>query len=124
MNQHILIVDDDKTFIDYLKSRLSALGYNVTTAGDGKEALEICKHEHPDFIVSDLCMPDVDGCDFAKQIKSDAKTKNIYFIMLSAFDNFVSIAKALDYGADDYVGKPCDFNILIGKIRNHKPAHS
>ncbi|NQY74943.1 MAG: response regulator [Candidatus Margulisbacteria bacterium] len=117
MTKQILVVDDDETFVSYLSDRLASLEFAILRSESGKSAFEICLKEHPDIIISDMCMPDVDGCDLAKLVKTNTKTKDILFIMISEFDNFVSIAKALDYGADAYFGKPCDFNALLKKLR-------
>lgn len=110
----ILIVDDEKTIRDFLKITLVSHGYNVFEAENGKEALEHSISSHPDVIILDLGLPDIDGIDIARKIRDRTRTP---IIILSVRDDESDKVTALDAGADDYLTKPFNVAEMLARIR-------
>ena len=110
----ILVVDDEKPISDIIKFNMAKEGYEVLTAFDGKEALEMFEAEQPDILILDLMLPEVDGLDVARTIR---KTSNVPIIVLSAKDSEFDKVIGLEIGADDYVTKPFDNNVFLAKVQ-------
>ncbi|NQY73786.1 MAG: response regulator [Candidatus Margulisbacteria bacterium] len=113
----ILIVDDEKEFSEFLAFRLGQLGYEVFQAENGSKGLEVTKSEKPNVILADVQMPEMDGYEFTRIVKSTKDINSIPIIMLTSLENSESISKALTSGAEDYIGKPCDLSKLVEKLR-------
>lgn len=113
----VLIAEDNKELRIYISSLL-ANSYNVLTAENGKVALEIAQKEMPDIILSDILMPEMDGKEFCQHIKQDIHTCHIPFVMLSALASENYQKEGLTVGADDYLTKPFNPDILLSKISN------
>lgn len=111
----IVLVEDNDELREYL-SRLLNRNYLVSDAPNGEEGLEKIKREMPDFIVSDVMMPGISGIELCRKIKSDIDTCHIPVILLTALSEREDIIKGLNAGADDYLTKPFDLNILESKI--------
>lgn len=112
----VLIVDDNETVLLALEFNLQRAGYHVYKASDGKEALSIAIKEHPDVVVSDIAMPEMDGIELCRQLRSRAEFTDIPFIFLTAHGEPEERVKGLRTGADDYVIKPFDIEELITRI--------
>jgi signal transduction histidine kinase/ligand-binding sensor domain-containing protein/DNA-binding response OmpR family regulator len=112
----ILIVDDSDDFRLFMKDSLKS-EYHVKEASDGAKAWEIIPALQPDIIVSDVMMPEVDGIELAKRVKSDIKTSHIPLILLTARSAEEQELEGLDSGADDYITKPFNFEILSLRIK-------
>lgn len=112
----ILLVEDNEMNRDMLSRRLSRQGYEITIAVDGKEALEKVASAHPDLILMDLSLPDLDGWEATKQLKRDKYTKHIPVIVLTAHALKSDRKSAFEVGCDDYDVKPIDFPRLLMKI--------
>ena len=114
----ILAVDDNVNNTDLLKKRLTRLGNNVMTANNGKEAIkELSKsNSNIDLILLDIVMPEMNGFEVLKYIKNSDEYKNIPVIMISSMDDKDSIYRCIELGADDYVTKPFDKEILNARI--------
>ena len=110
----ILIVDDEKTIRRFLKATLISHGYNVFEAVNAKEALEYSVSSHPDAIILDLGLPDMDGIEVTRQIRKRAKTP---IIILSVRENEADKIAALDAGADDYLTKPFNAGEMLARLR-------
>ena len=110
----LLIVDDDVQLLRALRITLSARGYDVHTACDGKGALHVAAHHHPDVIVLDLGLPDIDGADVIPQLRTFTGAP---IIVLSARTDSSDKVHALDRGADDYVTKPFGVDELTARLR-------
>ena len=106
MADKILVVDDEETIRDLLSTFLTADGYEVITAADGAEALELAKTESPQVILMDVKMPGLDGIEACKRLKSEEKTKFIPVIMITGYQD--RAVEAYLEGADDFVNKPFD----------------
>ena len=117
MEKQILIVDDEPDMVDMLKIRLEAAGYSTIAAGDGQEALRLAREGKPDLIILDLMLPKLDGYKVCRLLKFDKKYKHIPIIMFTARAQDSDIKLGKDIGADAYVTKPFDAQVLMGKVR-------
>lgn len=113
----VLLVDDVSDMRRYLNSVLSPY-YNVLQASDGKEALDILATNKVDLVISDLMMPVMDGNELTRRIKSDMTTSHIPLLLLTAIKSDKQEKLSLETGADDYLCKPFDGEILLLKVRN------
>lgn len=102
----ILVCDDDELLTELLQFRLEAKGFDVTVAGDGREALNSIRLAQPDAVVLDAMMPGIDGLEVLRQLREDAATRDIPVIMLTARKGERDIVDALRLGASDYLSKP------------------
>ena len=116
MRKRILFVDDEKDLVEMVKSHLEAYGYNVVAAYTGKEALEKAGAGNIDLILLDIMLPDIDGYQVLKELKSSPVTNRIDVIMLTAKGETRSLLNAQELGATDYVIKPFDFKELLSLI--------
>ena len=113
--EKILVVDDEASIRRILETRLSMIGYDVVTAGDGEEALRMFPHFQPDLVVLDVMMPKLDGYDVCQQLRRES---DIPIIMLTALGNVADRITGLELGADDYVVKPFSPKELEARIRS------
>ena len=113
-NLRILVVDDEKSIRSFLKTSLSAHGYDVFEAAKGKEALTESVSVHPDVIILDLGLPDMDGREVIVKIRKRTKTP---IIILSVRDDSLEKIAALDAGADDYLTKPFSVGELLARLK-------
>ncbi len=111
----ILIVDDTQTNIDILLDLLC--DYDVAVAIDGKTAIEVTTHESPDLILLDIMMPEMDGFEVCKILKSKSETKDIPVIFITAKTDEDSIERAYDVGGIDYVIKPFKPRELLARVK-------
>lgn len=116
-NCRILVVDDSDEVVEYLKKQLSTI-YNVITASNGKKALELATAELPDLIITDVIMPELDGIELLKRLKSNVTTNHIPIVVLSTKSEIADRLKGLDYGADAYIAKPFVFSELEAVVNN------
>lgn len=115
----ILAVDDITTNIMLLKAVLSRAKYKIVTASGGVEALEKVASEHPDLILLDIMMPDMDGYEVLQQLKADPAHQDIPVIFLTALHNPEDIVKGFKLGASDYISKPFNHEELITRVAHH-----
>ncbi len=113
---HVLIVDDEPFNIDYVEQELEDLGYETTSAENGREALEQVEKEPPDVILLDILMPEMDGFQVLEHLKSDNTLRNIPVIVVSALSDMSCIVKAVGLGAEDYLAKPFDPVLLKARL--------
>lgn len=113
----MLIVEDNPDVRSLIRSHFSSK-YQIFEANDGKEGWELALNTIPDVIISDVLMPDVDGYEFCKRVKKDERTSHIPVLLLTALHSKEHEMKGLSSGADDYITKPFDLNILQTKIDN------
>jgi signal transduction histidine kinase/AraC-like DNA-binding protein/ligand-binding sensor domain-containing protein len=115
--QHILVVEDNtdlrRVMADSLKKH-----YTVIEARNGREGYEFTLSYLPDLIISDIMMPEMSGSELCHKIKNDLKTSHIPVILLTAFANREGEIEGFQKGADDYITKPFDFEILLARIKN------
>ena len=123
---NILIVDKDVAHTSTLELRLSNEGYRVAVCGDGQAALELARQDPPSLILSEIALPRMDGFNFCMEIKGDAKTASVPFVFVSGKNDEFNSNKAMDLGADDFIGKPVNVEFLLKKLQRFlvapKPA--
>ena len=112
--KHILVVDDESQITRVLRTSLSSHGYDIRVANDGETALEIMKDWTPDLVITDLAMPNMDGLELCRRLRT--KTQ-VPIIVLSVRGEERTKVKALDAGADDYVTKPFGMEELLARVR-------
>ncbi len=113
----ILVVEDNADVRKYIREPLEAF-YTVVEAADGKEGTAKAKEIIPDLIVSDIMMPEMDGCELCREVKADINTSHIPVILLTAKAAEENIIQGLETGADDYITKPFNTRILMTRIKN------
>lgn len=112
----ILVVDDDRVNRTLLARTLTASGHQVRTAENGREALELLRAEPADVVLLDIVMPELDGIAALEQIKRDRELRDVPVIMISALDDFESVVRCIELGAEDYLPKPFDPVLLRARI--------
>jgi CheY-like chemotaxis protein len=108
----ILVVDDDPEIVTMLSTRLTKRGYQVTTANDGHQALELAKKHLPDIVLLDVMMPGKSGWEVARALKQDPATHAVKIVIVSAIGEKPNEITAPIYGADAHVDKPFEFETL------------
>ena len=111
----ILVVEDVELNQDLVVQLLED-NYEVLTAVDGAEGLQIAEREHPDLILMDLSLPVIDGWEATRRLKANAALKHIPIIALSAHAMMGDAERALQSGCDDYLSKPLDEDLLFAKL--------
>jgi signal transduction histidine kinase len=114
----VLIVDDNADLREYLAGLLSPI-YDVITASDGVQALDTIRAQHPDVVVSDVMMPNLDGFGLVKELRANPSTVGVPVILLSARAGEESAIEGLGSGADDYLVKPFSARELLARVRTH-----
>jgi len=117
MGKKILAVDDEPNILMSLEFILEMEGYEVHTARDGEEALEVAERVRPDLILLDVNMPRKDGYETCRIIREREDMTGTKVIMLTAKGQTLEKKKGLEVGADEYVTKPCSAEDLLDKIR-------
>jgi len=112
----ILVVDDEKDLVDLITYNLQRNGYDVVSAANGNDAIEVAAREIPDLVLLDLMLPGIDGTEVARRLKNDAKTANVPIVMLTAKGEETDVVVGLTLGADDYVTKPFSMKILLARL--------
>lgn len=113
----VLVVEDDPFFSRVLQKRLSVEGYQVRSAGDGREGMKLIVSFEPDLVISDWMMPEVDGLELCQSVKTGLGDAAPYFILLTAKGEIDDRLLGLQTGADDYLIKPCDQAELMARVR-------
>ena len=116
MPGRILIIDDEPQITRVLRAALLAQGYDIRTANDPEEGLQVFRDWPPDLVITDLMMPGMNGVDVCRAIRSNGKTP---ILVLSVREHERSKVEALDAGADDYVTKPFNIQELLARVRAH-----
>ncbi|WP_448382702.1 response regulator [Desulfosoma sp.] len=115
--EHILVVEDSFTQAVKLQSLLEHNGFHVTLAHDGAAALSILQRTRPTMVISDIVMPEMDGYELCRRIKSDKSTADIPVILVTQLSEPEDILKGLECGADNFITKPYDENFLLSRIQ-------
>jgi two-component system, OmpR family, alkaline phosphatase synthesis response regulator PhoP len=115
--ERILVVDDEEDILELVRFHLTREGYQLALASSGEEALKKAGRETFDLVVLDLMLPGLDGLEVAKALKSDAKTKSLPIIMLTAKGEDADIVTGLEIGADDYITKPFSPRVLTARVK-------
>ena len=121
--KRVLLVDDEVDFVDVLSERLEANDFEVVPAYDGEEALEKAKEIRPDIIILDILIPKINGFEVCRKLKADPNCKDIPIIMLTAMfhPNDMKFGEAM--GANAYMTKPFEPQVLLEKMRELLPKN-
>jgi class 3 adenylate cyclase len=114
----ILIVDDNETNRDILRTRLSPHGYELLEAADGEETLLVVREHRPDLILLDVMMPKIDGIEVCRRLKSDPDLPFTAIILVTAKADTKDVVAGLDAGADEYLTKPVDQAALVARVKS------
>jgi signal transduction histidine kinase/ligand-binding sensor domain-containing protein/DNA-binding response OmpR family regulator len=117
LKKTVLLVEDNEDYRFYIKDNLKEY-FKVVEASNGREGWQKALSEHPDLIVSDLNMPELSGIELCSKLRTDKRTSFIPFILLTVVSSEFSQLKGLETGANDYITKPFNVELLISKIRN------
>ena len=117
MHERILVVDDTETMRSFGNILLTGQGYSVETADDGMEALNKVDEFDPDLVLLDLMMPNLNGIECCRRIKSSEATRDIKVVMVTSSGEYPRISEAFAAGCDDYVVKPIDRTELLLKVK-------
>jgi len=112
----VLAVDDDPTTLRLLTGQLKAAGYDVITAVDGQEALQAALHQTPHVIVTDWMMPGMSGVDLCRALRRFEPGRNMYILLLTGREDAEQIVEGFKAGADDYVSKPFNPQVLLARV--------
>ncbi|GAB4537886.1 MAG: response regulator [Anaerolineales bacterium] len=114
----ILIVEDDLDVAEMLNAYFRVQGYDVSTVNWGVDGVRSCQTTHPDLVILDIRLPDIDGYEVARQLRSDRRTAEIPIIFLTEKRDRADRLQGLELGADDYITKPFDVQELRLRVRN------
>jgi PleD family two-component response regulator len=114
----ILVVEDDLDISNMLRIYFDSQGYEVLVAGRGGDALELCRKKLPHVVVLDIMLPDMDGYEVCKKLRSNLRTSHIPIMFLTQKDERMDKIAGLELGADDYITKPFDIEELKFRIQN------
>jgi PAS domain S-box-containing protein len=114
----ILIAEDSPTQAEQLKHYLSARGYSVSMAGDGKQALAAALENKPRLLITDVVMPEMDGYTLCSKIKSSNTLKDVPVVLLTSLSRPQDILKGLECGADSFIRKPYDDKYLVSRVED------
>ena len=115
--EKILVVDDEEDILELVRYNLFKNGYQVTCVSSGELAMQKLKEETPHIILLDLMLPEMDGLDVCRSLRSNPATMNIPIIMITAKGEDADIVTGLELGADDYLTKPFSPRVLLARIR-------
>jgi len=121
MPKKILIVDDEPNIVVSLQFLMSQCGYEVHTAANGEEAIEIIMKFNPDLVLLDVMLPGIDGYEVCEIVRLDPKWRGMKIIFLSAKGKEEDIAKGMVLGADDYITKPYSNKEVKEKVKKLLP---
>ncbi len=114
----ILVVEDDFDISNMLRIYFQSQGYEVAVAPRGGDALEMCRQQLPNIVVLDIMLPDIDGYEVCRQLRSNLRTSHIPIIFLTQRDERSDKIQGLELGADDYITKPFDVEELRLRVKN------
>jgi DNA-binding response OmpR family regulator len=114
MTTKILVIDDDLAITELMSMLLKTHGFEVLTANSGAEGIKLVKEKSPNVVVLDLMMPDLDGWQVSKALRTFS---NVPILILSAINDPAMVASVLDAGADDFLVKPVPSSVLVANIR-------
>jgi two-component system, OmpR family, alkaline phosphatase synthesis response regulator PhoP len=114
----VLIADDNVQGAELLEAYLSDTGYELRTAADGEQTLQLVKSWQPDIILLDIMMPRISGFEVCKRLRADPASKDVAVLMITALDQPSDIERAVDAGTDEFLSKPINKNVLLLRVRS------
>ncbi len=114
----LLIAEDDPEVAEMLNLYFRDQGYLVTTVNWGEDAVNVCRTKRPDLVILDIRLPDIDGFEVARSLRSDRRTESIPIIFLTEKRSRADLLQGLEIGADDYITKPFDIHELRLRVKN------
>lgn len=114
--RRLLIVEDDFDISNMLRIYFGSQGYETIIATRGQEALELCQRNLPNLVILDIVLPDIDGYEVCRQLRSNLRTSHIPIIFLTQKDERSDQIAGLELGADDYITKPFDLQLLLLRV--------
>ena len=115
----VLVVDDSPDSLEMLNEALIHEGYTIFVALDGQQAISIAERMSPDIIIMDAIMPNLDGFEACKQLKSNRELRDVPIIFMTGLSNSEDVIRGLEAGGVDYVSKPVNLDVLIARIQVH-----
>ena len=116
-DKKILIVEDEEDVMELIRYNLAKEGFNCDAVYNGQEALKKAQAKLPDLVLLDLMLPEVDGLEVCKRLKSSPQTEHIPIVMVTAKSDETDIVTGLELGADDYITKPFSPKVLVARVR-------
>lgn len=113
----ILLVDDEQDILEIVGYNLTQEGYQIVTASNGKEAIQVAKKELPQLIIMDVMMPEMDGMEACENIRRMPELSNVIITFLTARNEDYSQVAGFEAGADDYIAKPIKPKVLVSKVK-------
>jgi DNA-binding response OmpR family regulator len=117
MAKRVLIADDEPNIVISLEFLMEQAGYETRVATNGQEALDLVASFRPDLVLLDIMFPGKSGYEVCQRLKSDAATRDVKIVIVSAKGRDIEVAKALELGADAFIAKPFSTRDLVGKVR-------
>jgi two-component system alkaline phosphatase synthesis response regulator PhoP len=118
-NRDVLVVEDDREINELVGAYVQIAGFEYRSALDGRSALAEAREKHPSLIVLDLMLPDTDGFEVCRKLKSQQETREIPIVMLTALSDEENQRKGRECGASDYITKPFDPDVLMAAIKDN-----
>ena len=115
----ILVVDDSPVNLRLIVRTLEGRGYRLLAARSARAALDIARQVHPDLILLDVMMPEMDGFEVCRTLKADPETRDAIVVFLSALGDVTDKVTGLELGASDYITKPIQAEEVIARVANH-----
>ena len=115
--RRILVVDDEPDVRELVVHRMRRSGYDVISAKNGEEGMELALSEAPALVIADVMMPRVDGFELTRRLRGDERTRRIPVILLTAKAQEADVSQGFDAGADDYLRKPFNPDELVARVR-------
>lgn len=119
MKPKILVVDDSPTIRKFISIALKVKGFEIISAGDGMEALELLPNDSVDLVITDLNMPNIDGFNLIERIRTNENYQNTPIIVMSNLSNSEDIQRAMNLGANSYLIKPFDQNNITKEVAKY-----
>ncbi len=116
-SSRVLVIDDEESIIDLITLGLKYEGFEVEAASEGEEGITAAQRTNPVFIILDWMLPDMDGLEVCRRLRTNPTTQSIPILLLTAKDEVGSRVEGLNTGADDYLTKPFNFEELVARIR-------
>lgn len=121
LQRRILIVEDNSDMRDFLRRVLARHGYAHLEAADGVEGIEIARRDHPDLILMDMSLPELDGFEATRRLKADETTQHVPIIAVTAHARPVDERRALEAGCDAYLSKPYSLREFLNVVQEFLP---